>query len=258
LDPLEDQSKIISKLPLDSAFDMSIKQNKEMKVGGTMYAAAYYALIKANKKELGMTKTEQYDVLWKCFYIAFIQFFFTYCIAYYGKVSFVLNNNTYVQLTLIFATLLVHFVCISGARSGIYMMKYVLCHPEEFVQPQIAFLLGFIQFTTVWVAEVINMMKASMNDKPLNLVVGAIGFKIIIDIPTMYYGSLNSPIKKKVGKLKSRRPRKQEREADEKMTLHWLYNAFYVLNKWFFNSIFFYFFPFIVIFTPFFKVLIEK
>lgn len=72
LDPLDDQSKIISKLPLDSAFDMSIKQNKEMKVNGTMYAAAYFALMKANKKDLGMTKTEQFDVIWKCMYIGFI------------------------------------------------------------------------------------------------------------------------------------------------------------------------------------------
>jgi hypothetical protein len=94
LDYLEDQSKIMEKLPLDSAFDQSIKQNKEMKVGGNMYSAAYFALIKANKKELGMTKTEQFDVIWKCMYIGFIQLFFIFCIAYYGGVKFELNNNT--------------------------------------------------------------------------------------------------------------------------------------------------------------------
>ena len=219
LDPLEDESKIMAKLPLDSAFDQSIKMNKEMKVNGTMYSAAYFALMKANKKELGMTKTEQYDVIWKTMYIGFIQFFFTYCIAYYSGVKFALHNDTNVQLNLIFATLLVHLVCISGARSGMYMMKYVLCHPEEFVQPQIAFLLGFIQFTTVWIAETINMMKASQQSAPISLVVGAIGFKVIIDIPSMYYGALQSPIKQKVGKLKARKPRKAERDEDEKMTL---------------------------------------
>lgn len=130
-------------------------------------------------------------------------------------------------------------------------MKYVLCHPEEFVQPQIAFILGFIQFTTVWIAETINMMKASQQKAPISLVVGAIGFKVIIDIPSMYYGALNSPIKSKVGKLKARRARKAEREEDEKMTLHWFYNLVYLINKWFFNSIYYYFFSFIVIFMPF-------
>ena len=168
-----------------------------------------------------------------------------------------LNNETAIQLNLIFACLLIHLVCLPRARSGLYMMKYVVCHPEEFVQPQFAFLLGFTEFSTLWFAEIINMMKATTQTKPLNLVVGAIGLKLIIDFPTMYYGTLSSPIKSKVGKLKVKRARKAVRDDDEKMPFHWFYNFVYVLNKWFFNSIYFYFFSFIVVFVPFTKFLVE-
>lgn len=45
-------------LPLDAAYDQSIKINKTMKVGGTMYSAAFFALMKSNKKDLAMTKTQ--------------------------------------------------------------------------------------------------------------------------------------------------------------------------------------------------------
>jgi hypothetical protein len=36
------------------------------------------------------------------------------------------------------------------ARNGLYMMKYVLAHPEEFTHPLTAFLLAFIQILSVW------------------------------------------------------------------------------------------------------------
>jgi hypothetical protein len=137
-------------------------------------------------------------------------------------------------------------------------MKYVVCHPDQFVQPQIAFLLGFLQFTTIWVSEIINMMKASQQNKPLMLVVGAIGFKVIIDVPSMYYGALNSKIKSKVGKLKVTRARKAERDDSEKMAFQWFYNAVYVVNKWFFNAIYYYFFSYVVIFMPIAKMLAQK
>jgi hypothetical protein len=62
----------------------------------------------------------------------------------YSGVEFDFHNDTNIQLNMIFATLLVHLVCIPVTRSGLYMMKYVVCHPEEFEEPQIAFLLGLV------------------------------------------------------------------------------------------------------------------
>lgn len=107
----------------------------------------------------------------------------------------------------------------------------------------------------VWICEVINLIKATQRKTALELVTGAIGFKIIIDLPSLYYGAYNAPIKSKVGTLKATRGRKAERSDGEKMAFHFLYNILYVLHKWFFNVVYYYFFPFLVIFIPMVKVL---
>jgi hypothetical protein len=54
-----------------------------------------------------------------------------------------------------------HIGVVAGARSGMYMMKYSLCHPEDFTHPEIAFLMGFIQFFSMWLAELVNIAKSS-------------------------------------------------------------------------------------------------
>jgi hypothetical protein len=110
----------------------------------------------------------------------------------------------------------------------------------------------------VWIAETINMMKASQQKAAISLVVGAIGFKIIIDIPALYYSALNSPIKSKVGKLKARRPRKSQRDETNSMRMQGLYNLVYLCSKWFFTSCYYYFYSFIVISVPFARVLLQR
>jgi hypothetical protein len=69
---LEDEAKIDERLPLELNEDQSVKLAKDMKISGTMFSAAYFALMKANRKELAMTKREQFDVLWQCFYVLFV------------------------------------------------------------------------------------------------------------------------------------------------------------------------------------------
>jgi hypothetical protein len=50
---------------------------------------------------------------------------------------------------MLFSVLILHWSSLSDVRSGIYMMKYAICCPDEFDQPVTAFLLGFIQTSTV-------------------------------------------------------------------------------------------------------------
>lgn len=40
--------------------------------------------------------------------------------------------------------------------------------------------------------------------------------------------------------------------------MHWIMNAIYVIFKWFYNSVYFYFFTFILILVPLAQVLVEK
>ena len=102
-----------------------------------------------------------------------------------------------------------HFGCIPGARSGLYMMKYAVTHPENFTHPRVAFALGFIQMATMVVAEFINIVKGTNRKKAQDLITSYIGFAVIIIIPAIYLGSISElPIKGAVGKLTLKRGRK--------------------------------------------------
>lgn len=192
-------------------------------------------------------------------FIFAIQFFFIACVLQHGKVKFELYNSVGIQFALIFSTLLLHLGQIESARSGLYMMKYALCHPEKFTHPHLAFLLGFIQISTVVFCEFINIAKASQRKTAMELVTAYIGFATIMNVPNIYFGSLNQiPVKGDVGKLTATKGRKDLRSDEEKMMGHGLFNFVYVLFKWFYNSYYFYFFTFSVIAVPFTKILYIK
>lgn len=102
-------------------------------------------------------------------------------------------------------------------------------------------------------------MKASQRKTAQELITSYIGFKSIIDIPNIYYASINNiSVKSDVGKVVATKGRKDLRADDEKMIGHSLANAIYVLNKWFYNTFYFYFFTFSVISLPLANVLIAK
>lgn len=182
--------------------------------------------------------------------------FFCACVIHYGKIKFELYESVPLQFALIFTTLLLHVGQIGAARSGLYMMKYSLCHPEQFTHPHLAFLLGLTQISSVVFAEFINIAKASQRKTAQELITSYIGFKTIMDVPNIYFGSLNQiPVKAEVGKLVATKGRKDLRSDNEKMIGHGLFNFIYVVFKWFYNTFYFYFFTFSVISVPFFKVL---
>jgi hypothetical protein len=69
------------------------------------------------------------------------------------------------------------------------MMRFCLAHPEKFTHPRIAFLLGFVQFSTMVCAEFVNIMKGSQRKKPQDLITSFLGFACIIKIPEIYLSS---------------------------------------------------------------------
>jgi hypothetical protein len=84
------------------------------------------------------------------------------------------------------------------------------------------------------------------------------GFGLVVSIPKMLAGSMETfEVSKSVGSLKLTRSRKKIAKwgsEDQKLVLGGLFNAVYGLYKWFFVSVYYYFFPFVVIFLPLFKL----
>lgn len=240
--------------------ETSVKRKKTLKISANIYTCCYFGLMRSNKKSLKMTESDQFDLLFKSLLIFAVQMFFSFCVLFYSDIKFILREDVPLQLALIFCTLLLHLGCVPGAKSGIYMMKYSLCHPEAFSHAHIAFLLGFMQICSMWIAETINIMKASQRKTAQELITSYIGFKSIIDLPTIYLSSINNlPIKGKIGNVVCTKPRKQaERTPEETMYGHSFFNMIYVACQLFFRTFYFYFFPFTVIFLPLYVVLKDK
>lgn len=94
------------------------------------------------------------------------------------------------HITLFFTVLILHFTCMPIARNGIAMMKYALLHPDEFNHPLSAFLLGAFTFSSMITAELVNMANNQAKNTVTNALVSACGFKLIIDLPTIYMNSI--------------------------------------------------------------------
>ena len=129
------------------------------------------------------------------------------------------------------------------------MMKYALLHPDEFNHPISAFFLGFFAMTSMLAAEIVNI-NASQNKKTVSdAIAGFIGFKCIIDLPTIYLGQFEDfPLKGAVGKLEVKYSRKQTDRPQ--IAMAGLLNFIYVSFNIFYKSVWFYFFPFATILYP--------
>lgn len=203
-----------------------------------------------------MTQADQFDLLYKNMLIAVIQVFFISGILIYSKISFKLYSSTPLQITLFFTTLLLHIGNLGMFRSGLYMMKYSLCHPEEFTHPKLAFLIGFAYMSIVTFSEWVNIMKGTERKKPQDLITGYIGFKVITELPKVYLSSISDlPIKGAIGKLTATKGRKDSKNIGKN---HWLLTFIYANSKWFYHSFYFYFMPFMVIYLPLVVLLFER
>jgi hypothetical protein len=106
LDVDNDTTKIRDALPVEE--DQSVKKTKVLSINGNTYSLAYFALMKKLKKKHNMTTSDQFEILQKAMMILFVQLFFIYCIAIYGKIQFTMHNNVPLCFALIMTTLLLH------------------------------------------------------------------------------------------------------------------------------------------------------
>ena len=161
-------------------------------------------------------------------------------------------RDTEINVALFFTVLLLHLTCLPTARDGLTMMKYALLHPEEFNHPMSAFALGFFAISSMVLAEFVNIANSQLKKTVADAIAGFIGFKCIIDAPTIYMNSHEEfPAKGLVGKLECKRSRSER----VKQSGDWLLNKVYVTLNVFYKSVFFYFAPFATILYPMVKSL---
>jgi len=165
------------------------------------------------------------------------------------------KNDAIVNLCTFFSLLLLHWTCLPDVRNGLYMMKYVLVHPEEFSHPVTCFLLGFIQLSSVWIVQGCCLLKCLDHGKPADVITRFVAFGGLTAIPKALTGSMESfPVSKGVSALTLKKSRKYVASQDtfrEKLGLFgYVMNIVYCVMKWFYVSLYHYFFPFSCIVIP--------
>ena len=220
---------------------------KVLKLTPSYYTAAFMASMKSSKQQLKMKEADQADLFYRSCFLYSIQIIFNIVLLWYAGLKPNFIRSTEINVALFFTVLLLHLTCLPTARDGLTMMKYALLHPEEFNHPISAFVLGFFAISSMILAEFVNIMSSQLKTSVADAIAGFIGFKAIIDVPTIYMNSHEDfPAKALVGKLECKRSRSQR----SKQSGDWLINKVYVGLNVFYKSVFFYFAPFATILYP--------
>lgn len=198
--------------PEDEAIDQSYKPLKELKLTANIYTISYCAFLKKNKTKYRLKASDQTDVFYRALFMFMIQATFMLNILIFENLwgQYKYNDTVLNNFCLLFSILLLHWQMLPDARSGIYMMKYAICCPDEFNQPVTAFMLGFIQFNTVLFVQICNLLKNIQQKSPFAILTKFAGFGLVAGIPKMLAGSMETfEISKSVGKLSLTRSRKR-------------------------------------------------
>lgn len=137
-----------------------------------------------------MKEADQVELFWKCCFLYTVQIMFTCVIYMYAGMKVSVEREPLMHFTLFFTVLILHFTCMPVARDGLAMMKHALLHSDDFDHPISAFMLGFFNLSMMIFAEFVNMMN-SQSKKTVDIAIAAfIGYKLIIDLPTIYMNGL--------------------------------------------------------------------
>jgi len=229
-----------------------------MKLAANMYTICYCAFMKKNKEKYRLKQNDQIDIFYRALFLFVVQMTFIFSLLCLDSFDLTFKNNAAVNLCLFFTVLILHWQCLPEARNGMYMMKYALCCPGEFNHPIAAFALGFMQTAAIFLTEICNLMKSLDQKKPQDVIVRFVGFGLVLSVPKLLHPAMEGfEVPKAVGSLvltKSRKGALATSTNKKEMASGWVLNLVYCCFKWFFVSFYYYFFPFVVIFAPLFKI----
>ena len=229
-------------------------EEKSFKLSANMYTISYSAFMRSNKEKYRLKTNDQIDIFYRALFMFMIQVTFIYTILFFESFSTSYKNDPILNSCLFFTVLILHWQCLPETRNGIYMMKYALTCPEEFTHPVTVFFIGWFQTTAVWLTEICNLLKSLDQKAPKDVIVRFVGFALILNVPKLMIGSLESfEIQKSVGKLtmkKGRKAAKADSGWSMKLPFGFLWTTIYWVYKRIYTGLYFYFFPFVIIFLP--------
>ena len=143
-----------------------------------------------------------------------------------------------------FTCLILHFGSVMTIRNGVNMCMYVTYHSDNFESPSVAFFLGVMTIFANAFASTTNLLMALSQKNVINVITKFVGFKILIQIQDYYLRSRDQ------FKIKKAVSNELLVVFDEDKVRNKTHLYIYKFLRVIYTSLYFYFFPLLIIVVP--------
>lgn len=170
-------------------------QFKEQKALKKDFASlVFFQFMHKNQKKFCLSESEQIRDFGHFILLTMIVYVLCYVVYFDGGISFenIQNFNGETNIVVFFTFLLCHQETCFLVRDSVYMMKYVVNHPEEFTHPGCAFATGFGKFISLIAAEFVNLMRQLTQPDVSEVIRKYMAFQCIVNIFSIYLKVLDN------------------------------------------------------------------
>ena len=143
-----------------------------------------------------------------------------------------------------------HMEMIDDVKQGISMLAYLLAHSDEFTDTTIPFVLGLMQFSGGLLAELANLLMLATRQNIDSCINFFVAFHVLNAIDNIYVEAF-SDFELLEATHETLLFKRRVREIEHKTAKHKAFHVMWWLIQFFFNTVYFYYFPFLANFVPY-------
>lgn len=171
----------------------------------------------------------------------------------FGDSNFkIITPNIEVYITRFITSLLLHMELIEDVKQGLFMIHYLNTHPEDFSSTFIPFLIGFMQMSGGLLAEFTNIFMLATRSTVADCVTFFVAFHVLNAIDNIYAEGISDfSLKEALDyPLIYHRSSKETLFINRTFT-HKIIRCFTLIMDLLYNTIYYYYTPFVVNFIPY-------
>ena len=221
------------------------------------YAVSFIANTHRVAKEYEVSPLQQGRNFYACLWIFGVQIVIIAMIfkqvAFEVEVFKIYTPHIEVYICRFICTILLHFELIEDVKQGLNMLWYLNTHPEEFIEAQMPFLIAMMQTVGGFLAEITNLFMLSTRTSVEFCISFFVAFHVLTAIDNIYAEgvcdfALLSAIEEPLHfKKKPRQIPYKDRNRMNKGVYVVL-----VCVQFLYNSVYYYYLPFVINFIPYF------
>ena len=268
IDPSQNAATRFQEDDMNSSIKWNAFAFKEEAMAADFYSGTFYSFIEKYKDEYNLIEEDQSEYFMESCFLLTIQVVFVYAIQVTTNWK---DVTTYkgdfgLDVCQFFTTLILHFASVFSVRNGVQMLKGVIYihddHEFKMTHSEAGFFLGVMTCMVNFACQFSNMIGALTARNVPEVLSKFVAFKLLINVQDYYKRSrANFKIAKAVGNpiiIKEDNSMRYGNRENDSMLKKIVGNIFFVifmLLKFFYNNLYFYFFPFVILYLPFNKLI---